>query len=189
MEIDANQNIIVPIDDPVQAFSAPLPESIFKANFRVLSRANEEIFGRGMKAALMTGPRTAALAIADAGKRMAEEDGKEGDCGAAAFLAEVKRLTTILAPTDAGFDMLPVDSAIQSSKIAAADWEEVLGALCFFTLGSQFETRKGRGEILGFLTGTLNCSLTPLNCEAFADSLTTSKPTPTPKPKASSVPV
>ena len=190
MEIDANQNIIVPIDDPVQAFSAPLPESIFKANFRVLSRANEEIFGRGMKAALMTGPRTAALAIADAGKRIAEEDGKEGDSGASAFLAEVKRLTTILVPTDAGFDTLPVDSAIQSGKITAEDWSDVLGALCFFTLGSQFETRRARAGLLEFLAGALSCSLTPLNCEAFADSLTTSKPAGAPRAKAAlSVPV
>lgn len=189
MEIDGSLNIVAPIDDPVQAFSAPLPESVFKASYRVLARANEEIFGRGMKAALLTGPRTAALAIADAGKRIAEEDGKEGDSGASAFLAEVKRLTTILAPTDAGFDMLPVDSAIQAGKITADDWGDVLGALCFFTLGSQFETRRARAGLLDFLTGALSCSLTPLNCEAFADSLTTSKPEPTPKPKASSVPV
>ena len=189
MEIDGSLNIVVPIDDPVQAFSAPLPESVFKASYRVLARANEEIFGRGMKAALLTGPRTAALAIADAGKRIAEEDGKEGDSGALAFLAEVKRLTTILVPADAGFDTLPVDSAIQSGKITADDWIDVLGALCFFTLGSQFETRRARAGLLDFLTGALSCSLTPLNCEAFADSLTTSKPTPTPKPKASSVPV
>lgn len=190
MEIDGSLNIVVPIDDPVQAFSAPLPESVFKASYRVLARANEEIFGRGMKAALLTGPRTAALAIADAGKRIAEEDGKEGDSGAsAAFLAEVKRLTTILAPTDAGFDMLPVDSAIQSGKITADDWSDVLGALCFFMLGSLFETRRARAGLLEFLTGALSCSLTQLNCEAFADSLMTSKPEPTPKPKASSVPV
>ena len=189
MEIDGSLNIVVPIEDPVQAFSAPLPESVFKASYRVLARANEEIFGRGMKAALLTGPRTAALAIADAGKRIAEEDGKEGDSGASAFLAEVKRLTTILAPTDAGFDMLPVDSAIQAGKITADDWGDVLGALCFFTLGSQFETRRARAGLLEFLTGALSYSLTPLNCEAFADSLTTLRPEPTPKPKASSVPV
>lgn len=189
MEIDGSLNIVVPIEDPVQAFSAPLPESVFKASYRVLARANEEIFGRGMKSALLTGPRTAALAIADAGKRIAEEDGKEGDSGASAFLAEVKRLTTILAPTDAGFDMLPVDSAIQAGKITADDWSDALGALCFFTLGSQFETRRARAGLLEFLTGALSCSLTQSSCEAFADSLTTSKPEPTPKPKASSVPV
>ena len=189
MEIDGDLNIVVPIEDPVQAFSAPLPESVFKASYRVLARANEEIFGRGMKAALLTGPRTAALAIADAGKRIAEEDGKEGDSGASAFLAEVKRITTILAPTDAGFDTLPVDSAIQAGKITADDWSDVLGALCFFMLGSLFETRRARAGLLEFLTGALSCSLTPLNCEAFADSLMTSKPEPTPKPKASSVPV
>ena len=66
MEIDGDLNIVVPIEDPIRAFSAPLPEAVFKANYRILSRANEEIFGRGMKAALLTGSRTAALAIADA---------------------------------------------------------------------------------------------------------------------------
>ena len=189
MEIDGELNIVIPIDDPVRAFATPLPESVFRANYRVLARANEEIFGRGMKSALLTGPRIAALAIADAGKRIAEEDGKDGDSGARAFLGEIKRLTMILAPMDAGFDMLPVEQAIQSGKISADDWTDVEGAICFFTLGSQFETKKARAGLLEFLTGALSYSLTPLNCEAFADSLTTLRPEPTPKPKASSVPV
>lgn len=189
MEINGDLNIVIPIDDPLRAFSAPLPEAVFKANYRVLARASEEIFGRGMKAALLTGSRTAALAIADAGKKVAEEDGKEGDSGAASFLAEIRRITTILAPTDSGFDMLPVDQAIQAGKITAEDWDDVLGELCFFMLGSQFETRRMRAGLLQFLTGALNCSLTSLNCEDFAASLTTSKPEPTKKAKASSVPV
>ncbi len=190
MEIDGSLNIVIPIDDPIRAFSAPLPEPVFRANYRVLARANEEIFGRGMKSALLTGPRIAAMAIADAGKRIAEEDGKEGDSGASAFLAEVKRITTILAPTDAGFDALPVDSAIQAGKITADDWSDVLGALCFFTLGSQFETRRARAGLLEFLTGALSCSLTSQNCEDYAASLTISKPVEAPRAKAaSSVPV
>ena len=190
MEIDGSLNIVVPIDDPVQAFSAPLPESVFKASYRVLARANEEIFGRGMKSALLTGPRIAALSIADAGKRIAEEDGKDGDSGARAFLGEIKRLTMILAPMDAGFDMLPVEQAIQSGKISADDWTDVEGAICFFTLGSQFETKKARAGLLEFLTGALSCSLTLQNCEDYAASLMTSKPAGAPRAKvASSVPV
>ena len=188
MEIDGDLNIVVPIEDPIRAFSAPLPEAVFKANYRILSRANEEIFGRGMKSALLTGPRTAAFAIAEAGKSIAEEDGKEGDTGAAAFLAEMKRLTTILTPTDSGFDMLPVEQAVQSGKITADDWSDVLGAICFFMLGSQFETRRARAGLLQFLTKTLNCSLTSQNCGDFADSLTIPNAVPTKKAKASSVP-
>lgn len=190
MEIDGDLNIVIPIDDPVRAFASPLPESVFKANYRVLARANEEIFGRGMKSALLTGPRIAALAIADAGKRIAEEDGKDGDTGARTFLGEIKRLTMILAPTDAGFDMLPVEQAIQSGKISAEDWADVEAALCFFTLGSQFETKKARAGLLEFLTGALSCSLTSQNCEDYAASLTMSKPVEAPRAKAaSSVPV
>ena len=188
MEINGDLNIVIPIDDPLRAFSAPLPEAVFKANYRVLARASEEIFGRGMKAALLTGSRTAALAIVDAGKKVAEEDSKEGDSGATAFLSEVRRITTILTPTDSGFDMLPVDQAIQSGKITAEDWDDVLGALCFFMLGSQFETRRARAGLLQFLTKTLNCSLTSQNCGDFADSLTIPNAVPTKKAKASSVP-
>ena len=190
MEIDGDLNVIIPIDDPVRAFASPLPESVFRANYRVLARANEEIFGRGMKSALLTGPRIAALAIADAGKRIAEEDGKDGDSGARAFLGEIKRLTMILAPMDAGFDMLPVEQAIQSGKISADDWTDVESAICFFTLGSQFETKKARAGLLEFLTGALSCSLTSQNCEDYAASLTTSKPAGAPRAKAAlSVPV
>ena len=190
MEIDGDLNIVIPIDDPVRAFASPLPESVFRANYRVLARANEEIFGRGMKSALLTGPRISALAIADAGKRIAEEDGKDGDTGARAFLGEIKRLTMILAPTDAGFDMLPVDSAIQSKAITADDWSDVESAICFFMLGSSFETKRGRADLMAFLTGALSCSLTSQSCEDFAASLTISKPAEKAKGKAaSSVPV
>lgn len=190
MEIDGDLNIVIPIDEPVCAFSSPVPEAVFRANYRVLARANEEIFGRGMKAALMTGPRTAAMAVLDAGKRIAEEDGKEGDSGARAFLGEIKRLTTILVPEDSGFDSVPVDAAINGGKISADDWGDVEGALCFFTLGSLFETRRARRGLLEVLAGALSCSLTSQNCEDYAASLTTSKPAATPDKKAvSSVPV
>ena len=190
MEIDESLNLVIPIDDPICAFSSPVPESIFRANYRALARANEEIFGRGMKAALMTGPRIAAMSIADAGKRIAEEDGKEGDSGARAFLGEIKRLTMILVPDDSGFDSLPVDQVIQSGKISADDWADVESALCFFMLGSLFETKRARRGLLEVLTGALSCSLTSQNCEDYAASLTTSKPVATPAKKAaSSVPV
>lgn len=190
MKIDDQFNLVVPVSDPVRAFSAPVSEAVFEANYRALSAANEQIFGRGMKAALLTGPRTAAIAIVDAGKRLAAEDGVEGDLGALSFRSEIKRLTTILAPGAQGFDMLPVEQAIQSGAIEEGDWSDVEGLVCFFMLAWLFETRRARNELVAALAESLNCSATSRNLEDYAASLTTSKPDAQPaKAAASSVPV
>ncbi|MGC9237650.1 MAG: hypothetical protein ACP5GF_12260 [Thiomonas sp.] len=191
MKIDDNLNLVIPAGENLRAFSTPVSDLVFEANYRVLSEAQEQIFGRGMKAALMTGPRIAALAIADAGKRIAAELGEDGDMGASAFRAEIRRLTTILAPGAHGWDMLPVDAAIQNNVLNDADWKEVEGLLCFFTCAWFMESRKTRKAFLEALAGPLNCLATSQNCADFTASLPMPKADakqPT-KKAASSVPV
>ena len=190
MKIDDQFNLVIPIADPVRAFSAPISEAVFEASYRVLSAANEQIFGRGMKPALLTGPRTAAIAIVDAGKRLAVDDGVEGDLGASAFRSEIKRLTTILAPGSHGFDMMPVEQAVQSGVIDEGDWRDVEGLLCFFMLAWLFETRRARNDLVKWLAETLSCSVISQNLEDYAASLMISKPDAQKnKIAASSVPI
>ncbi len=189
MRIDDNLNIVIPVGESLRAFSAPVSESVFEANYRVLSAAQEQIFGRGMKAALMTGPRTAALAIADAGRRLAAELGDDGDMGASAFRAEIKRLTTILAPGANGWDMIPVDAAIQNNAMDDADWRETEGLLCFFTCAWFMEGRRNRKALIEKLAEMLDCSATSQNCGDYATSLQMPKPDAKPSARAgSSVP-
>jgi hypothetical protein len=190
VKIDSDLNIVIPIVDPVVAFSTPISEQVFEANYRILSETQALIFGKGMQKALLTGPRTAAMALSDVGRKLAEEEGADGDFGALALRAEIKRLTTILLPGQAGFEMAPVDAAIQSGKVDEGDWKEVEAQLVFFTCAYYLESRRQRKALIESIAGMLNCSTTSLNCGDYADSLKMSKRKENASEKAaSSVPV
>jgi len=185
VKIDSSCNIVIPVGD-VQVFSSPLPEAVFESSYRIIAAAQDIVFSHGLRSAIISGPRIAAIAIRDAGKAI-EEDG--GVDSSSALLAEIKRISTALVPTDSGFDMVPIDAAIKSGAISQEDWKEAEGTLAFFTCVWYAESRKNRKEFLEGLVNMMNFSCTSQNCADFVASLTTSNAEETAsKPEESSVP-
>lgn len=128
MDLDPkNLNLVIPFGNK-RIFHTPISADVFELNYRILSATKAAIFQRGIAYAIDAGPIIATLRLRDEAAKDAKERMEEGDGGAQALLAEIKRLTTVLMPTEAGWETVPVDKGLDKDE-----WKEVEAALVFFT--------------------------------------------------------
>lgn len=190
MNLNDDLKLVIDVGD-LKAYHQPISKAVYDANFLILSGTHGTLFGRGIEHAMRVGPRIAALTLKDEGKRIVEErgivDGK--DFGASALLAEIRRQTTILAPSSDGWDYMPVEKAIAQNKIDSEDWEETEAELVFFTSVYYSASRRERNSVLKTLAEVLEVTTTVSSCEEYANSLQTSSEVETGKKRGSSVPV
>lgn len=179
----------------VWAYHTPISKATFDANYRILAATKAALGSKGPHYLMSAGPRIAALTLADEGMRDAEsrgrfdDEGKPKDDDTRAFLAEIKRLTTLLCPGPNGWEMLPVDLAVSSGKVDDEDWQEVLAAIVFFTCQSSMARRADRKRIAQATASMLNALTTSLPLSEYLGSLPKSTPEETSAVKAgSSVP-
>lgn len=193
MKIDENWNLILPVDDSVQVFHTPISQNVFEVNHKLLRFTKDELFANGPQSAILSGMYVAALTLRDIGAKLAADRGDpDGDSGAKAFLAELSRLSMILAPGDAGYEITPVAAAISSGAISADAWADIENELVFFTAAVFVNARGNRKTAAMTVAEVMNCSLTSSTCEEHAAGLRTSPKPATPKaaePAQSSVPI
>jgi len=200
MQINENLNLVVPIrsDDKgvqVYGFHTPISREVFEANYRILAATKSSLASKGTYFQMDAGPRIAALTLKDEAKKDAADRGDFDDAGnpkdgaATALLAELKRLTMVLAPGPDGWDSLPVDAAIQQKIIDADEWREAESAITFFTCHYAMGRRAERERIAQATASLLKGSSTSSPLSAFASSLPTlTKEGSSAKKAASSVP-
>ncbi|MDE1854691.1 MAG: hypothetical protein KGI38_13345, partial [Thaumarchaeota archaeon] len=98
MKLNEAINLVVPVGER-QAYHTPISREVFEANYRILAATKAALSGKGVMYQMDAGPRIAALAMRDEGKRDAEDRGSVDDAGhprdemTPALLAEIKRLT------------------------------------------------------------------------------------------------
>lgn len=176
------------------AYHTPISRQVFEANYRVLSATKAAIFSKGGFYAMDVGPRVAALTLKDEGLKDAaargsvDELGKPIDDATGALLAEIRRLTNILVPGSAGWDLLPVDAAIGQGHMTQDDWSEVEAAIVFFTCHCAMARRAEKAKQSRATASLLRGSITSLVPLEFAASLPGSTPVKTSQVAASSVP-
>lgn len=192
IRVDEKLNLVISVadDDGQTAFyvySAPISREVFEANFRALSLTYAEITARDSNY-LSVGIRCASLTLKDIAAAEAARKGRQGDGGAAALLAEIKRLTTALTPSHAGWETLPVPDAIRAQVLTDEEWSEVESAIVFFTGAYWLAPSRRRKEVVTALCSMLGWQATSLLPLEFAAGLPTSKPGASPKVGASSVP-
>lgn len=181
MQFTSDLRLVFPITldergDPVLwAYHSPISLDVFNANYRIISATKHELFGKGIQYAYENGLRIAALAMRDASASDAQERGIV-DAAASALLAEIKRLTLVLAPSESGFESLPVDIAMKNGAIDAQDWAEAEAALVFFTCAFAMAPRAGREIVARSAALVLRGSMTLLSVTEFAASLPISTP-------------
>jgi hypothetical protein len=174
----------------VWAFHAPISKAVFDTNYRLLASTKSALASKGAHYLMSAGPRIAALTLADEGIRDAEsrgrfdEDGNARNDEALAFLAELRRLTTILCPGPNGWDMLPVDVAISSAKIDNEDWEEALASIVFFTCQWSMAKRVDRKRSAQATASLLSASTTSSTLTEYIASLPKSTQAVTSAPAA-----
>lgn len=168
MRIDEELHLVLPLDDGFYAYHTPITEEVFRANFKILANTKAAIWGKGLAYAADVGPQISALTLVDEGEQVALERGEQGDYGASALLAELKRLTTVLKPTANGWEYLPVDKALDADV-----WQEVLSRLVFFTCLYVLSPKAARAGVSRAIAGVLNARITSLPTTAMDDFLRT----------------
>jgi hypothetical protein len=182
-------------DTLLRAYHTPISYEAFEANYRIIAATKSALFSKGLVFAADTAPQIATLRLRDEARRDALEMGMLNDAGqprdtSEALLAEIKRLTLVLVPTDAGWNHLPIDAAIRGKHLDAEEWREVESQIVFFTVAYAMAQRSARPAMATALAGVLRGETTSSNPTDYCDSLKTSTPVEiSAKPAASSVPI
>ncbi len=189
MQISSTLNLVFPIrwsDKPdaegnltplIMAYHMPISQAVFEANWRIISATAATLLKKGVGPSVVS---IATLALKDAGRADAADYGlPEGltiEAGgmAISLLAELHRLTTVLAPSTAGYESLPVDIAIARNVIDADDWMEAESALVYFTCGLSSATRQRKAASASLLASALMGSITSSPISEYLGSLPTS---------------
>ncbi len=186
MQVNDALQVVVPVREnstcpSVFAYHVPISREVFEANYRIIAATKAQLASKGIYYQMDSGPRIAAMALRDEGKRDAEARGDFDEGGkprdqAAPLLAEIKRLTTLLVPASDGWDMLPVDAAISQDKIDADEWQEALSALVFFTCHYALAKKHQRIEMANAMSSILSASITSSSLSEYASLLPKSTP-------------
>lgn len=186
---DVSENVV-----RVYGYHVPISRDVFEQNFRVLAATKAELSAKGSHYMMGSGPRVAGLTLKDEGRKDAaargsfDDEGKIVDQDTPALLAEIKRLTTVLCAGDHGWDMLPVDVAIQQGKMDEEDWEEALSSLVFFTCNHSLAKKADRARAAAASAHFLSGSITSSAPTQFLASLPNSTPVEHTKRTQSSIP-
>ena len=194
MRIDQDLNLVVPVrtdadgNTLIYGYHVPISRQVFEANYRILAATKSALASKGIHYQMDAGPRIASLVLMDEARRDAIENGQiDKDSspiidGAIALLADLKRLTTILLPTDTGWVQRPVDAAIGTDQIDADEWKEAESAIVFFTCHYSLAKRAQKTAMGKATASVLMGQGTSLGLSEFASSLP-----PLMKPDASGV--
>jgi hypothetical protein len=183
VQIDSKLNLVFPIrtqevegkNVPILwAHHTPISTEVFQANYRIIAATKAAIFKRGAGYAADVGPRIASLALRDAGLADAAEMGIEDTVPA--LLADIRRLTHVLAPGKDGFEMLPIDVAIARKVIDAEEWDECESQVCFFCVSLSMALRSNREAVAKACALVLGGSISSLPPLESVNSLGLSTP-------------
>lgn len=196
MQINDALNLVLPAGDgSAKAYHTPITRDIYELNYSAINATKAALSRKGIHYQMQQGPRIANLVLKDEGLQDAtdrgifDDKGRPVDARTPALLEEIKRLTMILAPGAAGYELIPVDAAISRGAIDLEDWSEVEAAIVFFTCHVAPARKANRATVAAATASVLNGSITSSAPMEFAASLpisTTAEPTAKP---ASSLPV
>ena len=175
MLINEKLNLVIPLyreegSEHVYAYihSTPLSREAFEANYLLLSKTFTAIHAEGLGE--IAGPRVAGLMLRDIAKRMIGE----GDIGGLVtpLLNEIRRLTMAIMGSDAGWEAVPYQEAINRKLLDAADFAEVENALVFFTVAYALYPRRQLRSLLNGAATMWGALITSYNSTEYRDSLT-----------------
>jgi len=179
MQITDSLNLAIPFGNGLTAYHTSISRAIYEANYAVLHASLAAMGKKGAHYLKASGPNIANLVLKDEGKRDAAERGEEDRTPA--LISEIRRLTNVLVPGPAGYDLLPIDNAISMGKLDEEDWLELEAQIVFFTCLVQTAKKADRTMVAASVASVVGGSITSLAPMTYAASLqtsTTAEPTP-----------
>ncbi len=167
VRINRKLHLVIPIeqgDKTLYAHATPVETEVFDTYFLPIAKTFSSIYTEGLGA--VAGPRVAAKMLKQVSEALGQwDDVKQG------FMAEIRRLCNVFAPTDSGWSMIPLEEAISKKIIDKGDASEVENAIVFFTLTWLMHKKTDRERIISDAAGLWGARIESLNCTEFRDSL------------------
>src|SRR5215469_2485025 len=165
-------NLVLTVDTekgPVHIHSVPISRETFEDNFLVISRAFTAVYTNGLGP--VTGPRVAALLLKQEAKTLNVWERTQQS-----LMAEIYRLTNVIAPGSNGWEQMPFDVARKRGILNDDDAAEVENCIVYFTCASSIHL-KAEMEVARDGLKTLWGALTTLsNVTEYMRSLPTLTP-------------
>lgn len=174
MRIDKRLNIITEVQTEtgsVFVHSAPISRDVFEKYFLVISKTFAALIGEGL--AFISGPRVAALMLKKIANDMGTWEGKDGVSNG--LVAEIRRLSNLVMPTENGWKTVPFQDAIDKELLSDSDIAEVEGNIVFFICASAMSRKNELKAVLERMV-LWGSSIMLLNSTEFAASLPISTP-------------
>lgn len=173
IKINERLNLVVPLydeADKVYAYvhSMPISREAFEISFRLIAATYSEIGRLGL-----AGARVSHLLLNDVAKNMAGAD-ENAETVSRALLNEIHRLSNVIMPTDAGWETMPLQQALDRKLLDAEDVPEVLSAVVFFTVAWHMHPKAQRKDFMEGGARMWGAQTTSLASTAYTASLPTS---------------
>jgi hypothetical protein len=165
-------NIVFTIDTekgPVHVHSTPIGRATFEDNYLVICKAFTQVYSHGLGA--MTGPRIAALLLRDEAKKLDMWERTQQS-----LMAEVYRLTNVIAPGDTGWETYPFIVSKQRGILNEDEAAEVENCIIYFTCASSVRLRAELAVATEGLSTLWGAQTTSSNVTDFQRSLPTWTP-------------
>jgi hypothetical protein len=149
---------------PVHIHSSPISREIFEDNFLTISRAFTAVYTNGLGP--VTGPRVAALLLKEEAKKLGVWERTQQS-----LMAEIYRLTNVIAPGDGGWETMPYDIAKKRGVIDEDAAAEVENCIVYFICASSIHLRAEMAVALEGLNTLWSAQTTSSNCTEYMRSL------------------
>jgi len=181
--INRQLNLVIPIiredGTTIYVHSTPIRSETFEFYYLVLAKTWSAFLQNSLDP--RTAPSVAALVLKETAKTTTRYpgvnwwDGSDGVGGESGLLAEVTRLSNVIAPDNSnGWSTTTLRDAIDRSIITAEEKSEVMNLLVFFTVASLMPPKPDRKTIINGMGAIYELQITSFNSTAFATSLKTS---------------
>ena len=154
--------------------STPIGSEVFDTYFLPIAKTFGQIYANGLGFA--GAPRIADKLLRQVSQELGvwADDPANGRIGVEhGLLGEIKRLTTVFAPSEKGWQQMPFDAAEKTGTIDAADASEVMSGLCFFSAVSSVAQRSQVRQYLEIGFHQWDVQITSSDAMAFKSSLPT----------------
>lgn len=172
MRIDKKLNIVIPLDrgdgTTLWVHATPIRKELFEKYYFVLAKTFSSLSRNGLDP--RSGPSVAALVLRDVSMATVRDmdsnwwEGDEGVGGKTGLLAEVVRSSNCLVGTpDNGWQITPLQEALDRSLITEDEKSEVMNLLVFFTVSSLVAPRQDRPILVNGMVAIYRLESTFLN--------------------------
>lgn len=154
-------------DNVLWIHSIPVSKDVYKRFFLILAKAFSVMHAESVNS--IVGPRIATYLLEDVAEKAGQlETVRNG------FIAEIRRITTVCALTDQGWQQFPIDIAEKRKMIDEEVSQEAISAAIFFTLNWHGMPKNYREPMIAATAGMHEWQVLRSSLMEFLNSLPTS---------------